>query len=219
MLKWLIRWLPKFGASYFTVLMGGLLAYGTLYALFSWSINRYPDERDRTLNRIDQAVLSYKSETNENLESIRVDGRRTADAVEKIKDDIVDIRERIATLEAQSTLNTRTLSGVQEPTQDLEFVPLLAYEPEPFMGGSIQVEAPGFDKMVSMVAVPQTVEARSRAIEQLIGRHRSSIVAIGRPVFDPAVHDFEVAVSQVVAPNGEIKLQIVSRVIIADTPE
>lgn len=220
--KWvksLFSWLPKFGASYFTVFIGGLLAYGTLYALFSWSVNRYLDERDETLNRIDQAVRDYKSGTDERLQSILTDVRRTADSVNSVESDISDIRERIATLEAQSTLMTQTLAGVQAPGQDLEYVPLLAYEPEPFMGGGIQQEAQGFDKMVSSIPVPRTVQERNRAISDLTAQHRRSIDAIGRPEFNPEIHDFEVAVSQFVSPDGEIRLQIVSRVVLSGVPE
>ena len=145
--------------------------------------------------------------------------RRTADSVGTVASDVSDVRERIATLEAQSTIMTRTLSGVQSPGQDLEYIPLLAYEPEPFMGGSVQQEAPGFDKMVSSIPVPRTVQERDRAIEDLVAQHQRSIEAIGRPEFNPDIHDFEVAASQVINPDGEIRLQIVSRVVIPGFPE
>lgn len=208
------RWAPRIIRNYLGIVIGGLLAWGTLYMIFGWSVNRYLDERDATLDRLDGSVLEYRRGTESQFDVILEDIRRVSDSIDAVSSSTAEIAERVAALEVYSAINTRTLSQIDEPRSEWDFAPVVSYTPEPFIGGADMVAVPGFDKMTATIPNPRSVRERAEAIERLLNAHRVFAQSQGRPAFIPEEHDFEVGVSNVLQADGSIVLQLTSRVVL-----
>lgn len=214
--KWLLDFAKRLLPMFVTHLAAFSLAAAVAWYGLKLGIDRYLDERDLRLADLQAAAKEYRADTKDQFTAVLAEVKRGADASAVIARDVTDVRVRIATLEAQGTAITQALTAVDTPTPTQLFIPVIDNQEEEFIGGPDigLVTAPGFIDMVSRIDPPRNLEERNTAIELLRERHRSSLLAQSTPEFIEGVHNFVLSYTEIMLPDGTIKLQIRSKVVV-----
>lgn len=174
------------------------------------------------LHNVAETVETYKSETERDIETVLETIRDEEIVDREIAADIADIRERIATLEAQGEANTRVLNSATAAQVERDFIPVITQAPpDRGIGGPGSEPVPGLETASILIPYPQNIEARQAAVENLKAAHRNLLLSFSSSGFDDEKHDFEITGRQVLNPdNGSILLELTSTPVLRGvTPE
>lgn len=189
-----------------------LVGAAAIAAVLGIPAHLYLKERDL---RLDQ----YKTDTDKQIEYMTGLFEQMNGSLLSIAKDNGDVRERIAKMEALMEFQTRVIAGGPPPKRGGEYVPILDSPP---MGGEdvMTRQVPGTNSMRMEIPAPRSKAEHDKAIELLLAKHEAYLeLQIDDPKFDTKMHTLAVSEEPVLYPDGTLKLELKSYVVLKSGTE
>tara|TARA_R110002126_G_scaffold286683_1_gene438770 strand:+ start:2978 stop:3673 length:696 start_codon:yes stop_codon:yes gene_type:complete len=201
--------LPGFRRAFQGAFVGTVAAYAVIGSVVLLYLNQW----DARLALIAETSKEYKRGTDEKIDQVLEEIRRTADANELTQRDVSDVRERVARLENQSEITTQILLTADTARVERQFLPVLPRTISTEVGGPNVEPEIGFEPAIINIPFPRSVDERLSSIDRLKRQHLQILHSFSQPVFDDRIHALEVTGQQIVTPDGKILLQLTSTVV------